>query len=94
MNFDNCNVWLQFVFHNLKIILSLHVYIIFIIHCIFYYIAFNLITLYLTFVQESDDIPPDSYCRMEHVVTGQWLHGGSGKRGGGLYLLSHVVTSS
>uniref|UniRef100_K1QKL7 Inositol 1,4,5-trisphosphate receptor n=1 Tax=Magallana gigas TaxID=29159 RepID=K1QKL7_MAGGI len=28
-------------------------------------------------IRESDDIPPDSYCRMEHVVTGQWLHGGS-----------------
>ncbi|XP_053404110.1 inositol 1,4,5-trisphosphate receptor type 2-like isoform X2 [Mercenaria mercenaria] len=25
-------------------------------------------------IRESDDIPEDSYCRMEHVVSGQWLH--------------------
>ncbi|KAL4219957.1 hypothetical protein ACF0H5_020368 [Mactra antiquata] len=25
-------------------------------------------------IRESDDIPEDSYCRIEHVVSGQWLH--------------------
>lgn len=39
----------------------------------------HLVTQYLTFVQESDDISPDSYCRMEHVVSGQWLHGETGE---------------
>lgn len=24
--------------------------------------------------QENDDIPLDSYCRIEHVVSGSWLH--------------------
>ncbi|KAK6195492.1 hypothetical protein SNE40_000911 [Patella caerulea] len=28
-------------------------------------------------IRDSDDIPFDSYCRMEHVVTGKWLHAGS-----------------
>ncbi|XP_061178320.1 inositol 1,4,5-trisphosphate receptor type 2-like [Saccostrea echinata] len=28
-------------------------------------------------IRENDDIPPDSYCRIEHVVTGRWLHGGT-----------------
>ncbi|XP_078311676.1 inositol 1,4,5-trisphosphate-gated calcium channel ITPR2-like [Crassostrea virginica] len=28
-------------------------------------------------IRESDDITPDSYGRIEHVVSGNWLHGGS-----------------
>ena len=32
-----------------------------------------------SFFQENDDIPLDSYCRIEHVVSGSWLHAFPGK---------------
>lgn len=38
-------------------------------HLLFYFYNF----------QESDNIPEDSYCRVEHVVSGQWLHACTGK---------------
>ena len=38
------------------------------------------INLFVCLFQESDDIPLDSYCRIEHVVSGKWLHAFTGMR--------------
>lgn len=45
--------------------------------------VFGFVIVMIRFVQlfqESDSIPEDSYCRVEHVVSSQWLHARTGEK--------------